>query len=114
MEAKELRIGNYVEELGDVVIVGLATFIHYDDMPSLMNRSIQPIPLTEEWLLKFNVLRDYDGLFILSDNLKLSLGTDNVKIFLNGIYHIHTIKSFVHILQNLYFALKNEELTIKP
>lgn len=124
LTASELRIGNLIqtdyEGVMEVVNIN-SERLEYIDAKKPNYRAIgrfelafvEPIPLTEEWLLKFNILRDYDGLFILSDNLKLSLGIDNAKIFYNGIYHLHTIKGFVHSLQNLYFALTNTELTIK-
>jgi hypothetical protein len=106
MEAKELRIGNYV----------------YNDKKEFytinwINESIKvkPIPLTEEWLLKFgfNYIDDdseylalkYRGFYIHSDDSdNFSIATIKVQDYRITIKHVHQ-------LQNLYFALTNEELT---
>jgi len=121
MEAKELRVGNYVLETNivnyddcnsdyypdEILIVGkhLFTYEHED---------IKPIPLTEEWLLKFG--------FELGENFYIK---NNVSVEIDELYlwdvflnngtketHLRSIK-YIHQLQNLYFALTNEELTIK-
>ena len=113
MEAKELRIGNlfrfistnYIEYVSDIKTNGLKT-------PVINNVSIkdtEPIPLTEEWLVKFGFVKD-----------KLEVGLyhfNDLEIFLPNYFtwktqFINNIKH-VHQLQNLYFALTNEELTIK-
>jgi len=80
---------------------------------------IEPIPLTEEWLLKFGFKKlqnpnntpsliwkiDWTFVFVQSifDDLFYYFPKDGNRI---------TLKS-VHQLQNLYFALKRTELTIK-
>tara|TARA_R100001244_G_scaffold132297_3_gene107953 strand:- start:3013 stop:3456 length:444 start_codon:yes stop_codon:yes gene_type:complete len=82
------------------------------------NGEVQPIPLTEEWLLKFGfdeVKRDsyYTGknapfsVFFKTDILYNSIQRRWYFFTtpLNEIKHVHQ-------LQNLYFALTNEELTI--
>ena len=74
---------------------------------------IKPIPLTEEWLLKFG--------FIPLDGLNWCLGKIKVWSGATGIYHQFTtpddiddvLLKYVHQLQNLYFALRGEELTIE-
>lgn len=73
-----------------------------------------PIPLTEEWLLKFGLRRDQEvwtlietawGIFIERDE-------NDWSITVNKEYQIASIK-FVHQLQNLYFALTGNELELK-
>ena len=75
-----------------------------------------PILLTEEWLLKFGFEKQMAWTYCieLKGNLKLvyylgekgwSIGNKNYSDFSN--------LQYVHQLQNLYFALTNEELTIK-
>ena len=113
MEAKELRIGNlfrfistnYIEYVSDIKTNGLKT-------PVINNVSIkdtEPIPLTEEWLVKFGFkfLNGY-GFPMFGNYLQKE----------DGIYWYNVNGNFididhVHQLQNLYFALTNEELTIK-
>ena len=81
---------------------------------------LEPIPLTEEWLLKvgFQERKDTsnfsnfwigenpltrDWLFVIK-----GFKEDNDFFFMNG---FHKIK-YVHQLQNLYFALTGAELTV--
>jgi hypothetical protein len=72
-----------------------------------------PIPLTEEWLLKFGftkVSTNYEcGFLLLWGNLK----TGTVDFVLTEPHsnkrHITALR-YVHQLQNLYFALTGEEL----
>lgn len=118
IQSNELRIGNKLEILRPmhgnkyVTVESIADQDINIHFRPLYFTEVEPIALTEEMLLKFNILRDYDGLFILSDNLKLSLGIDNVKVFFNGIYHLCTIDAFVHTLQNFYFSFTQTELEI--
>jgi hypothetical protein len=105
----EIRQGNYVSitpfedetdiiQLNEEEIERLYIFGNWD--------RIKPIPLTEEWLLKFG----FDGW----DLGKYTLIRTNGNFFITG--HKGPIAQnifFVHQLQNLYFALTNEELTIK-
>jgi hypothetical protein len=78
---------------------------------------IKPIPLTEEWLIKLGFQydtityyqQDYTGILIADgddDEFDLFFGSIKNRIFV-GI-------KYVHQLQNLYFALTDKELTIKP
>jgi hypothetical protein len=77
---------------------------------------IEPIPLTEEWLLKLglNKIAIWTFSLHLVGNLELiyysgekgwSIGLKNYSDFSN--------LKYVHQLQNLYFALTRKELTIK-
>jgi len=119
MKANELRIGNliYVDsKLRYVFGTIYKTIQHnYNTQNSTYSENYEnecePIPITEEWLLKFgfevyefdnkeNQYRFKDRLIVIRDNNFHDYGT-SVKL-----------KS-VHQLQNLYFALTNEELTIK-
>lgn len=125
MNIKELRLGNSVNcRVGDKMIVKPVS-------PTMLNHfdrfiDLKPIPLTEEWLLKF-------GFEITTDpeniHYKLSLIGEfnesfvvNRKVGFDVFYVPHKdcndylcfttqIKS-IHQLQNLFFALVGEELTI--
>jgi hypothetical protein len=74
---------------------------------------IEPIPLTEEWLLKFGFHLDPYKNFELNNininrlNFKLTIFEDDDR------YDIPIKTKYVHQLQNLYFALTGEELIIK-
>ena len=126
MEATELRFGNLTNKgivhgirynqgiLGcDIVQNKFESFSKWFDY-----REIKPIPLTEEWLLKFG---------FYSKNKKIGWWENDKFSFigrLSGcILHFHLIVNdmfveiiriqYVHQLQNLYFALTGTELKIE-
>lgn len=130
----ELRINNYVyynnehNEIGIItkLITDIITDINYVGINNridihYLNKHINPIPLTEEWLIKFNFNEMIEGSnfskWCIGDNnvthdylLVLTQFKDENKFFFkNG---FHTIK-YIHELQNLYFALSKEELILK-
>ena len=107
MEAKELRIGNYVEnDIGDFIL------IDRDTLPFIVTKWIKchhPIPLTEEWLVKFGFEENSTSFTnSIAYPCIVKLKNQSNCIFYNSLQIKH-----VHQLQNLYFALTNEELTIK-
>ena len=75
----------------------------------------EPIPITEEWLLKFgfekiigsNESNFTNGFYNLFVN---SLGEVNFYFFKEGDWYQKI--DYVHQLQNLYFALTGSELTV--
>ena len=119
MEANELRIGNYFINPN-----GQIRQISYHEIRILSINTIKinykPIPLTEEWLLKFGFIHAHTcwyekGLldtecwfltFNITSGGKVTLSTDREEHFLRTI-------EYVHQLQNLYFALTQKELQIK-
>jgi hypothetical protein len=127
MEARELRIGNYVLCRGAFARV---TSISEDGIGYVKQSGIgegkiplklvKPITLTEEWLLKFGfeVNEFHKNYKIKVDYYHHSIKFyENEWVYSNDISDAscHTIASvnYVHQLQNIYFALTNEELTIK-
>ena len=111
MDVRELRIGNLTYYGGRVYTIGYYPFSfsgHENDMAHY-----KPIPLTEEWLLKFG-FENYDSLkFSINDLLVVDLhdftfGVNRFDVcWLDNKNTIH-----VHQLQNLYFALTGKELEI--
>lgn len=127
MKETELRIGNYVslEGIGVIKVLGiLPDRIYYTPINSdlfadylyAVNTYVNPLPLTEEWLLKFgfgkqapqwNILNVYYGkgqlriTFYNEKDFMVSIGAEPIRKDL-----------YVHEIQNLYFALIGEELTI--
>jgi hypothetical protein len=112
MKASELRVGNYVKFKG------------CDDKPFKVFRidttesstftTAEPIPLTEEWLLRFGFEQEYKSQM-------------HSVYFLNGLSYYFWYKTnkqyaqfysaqieinYIHQLQNLYFALTGEELIL--
>ena len=102
MKATELRIGNWVfsEETESNFVIDEHSFSaisveHID--------AIKPIPLTEEWLKRFDWENRKDK------DLAVSFGLTSGTIhFVAGNYY--TKCDMVHHFQNLYFALTGEEL----
>ena len=123
MKAQELRIGNlvnYQTAEGDILVARIdwqgLKWISKDEKG--FNIAHSAIPLTEEWLLKFG-FEEYefeDEIFgyVLNDFGYVNEFKFMIRIFIDfeGILIQKPIK-FVHQLQNLYFALTGEELTIK-
>jgi len=119
LEAKDLRIGNYIMQDGEVKYVqSLSRSINdWDRTNGFRTQDFQPIPLTEEWLLKFGF--EYHNDTPHPNKVFRKLHTEGF-IDLEQIKHYYYGGSFtsvecryVHQLQNLYFALTGEELTTK-
>ena len=126
LQANELRIGNWVRlylnhedynefniELADLNLIA----------NSKSGREYQPIPLTEEWLLKFgfefNHQNEYwkhyqnDKGFNISQWVHTTkfAGFEKFGLFYYGDGYLEV--KCVHIFQNLYFALTGNELEVK-
>jgi len=107
MEAQELRIGNVLfwSTNNDIVVVDHVHIRMCSVDRNNFNKLYKPIPLTEEWLVKFR-FRCYDNKW----------DTDEIIIMKNGdgyLYlanQLHVNLFYVHQLQNLYFALTGKEL----
>jgi hypothetical protein len=117
MKAQDLRIGNLVNyKIVDKLDERKEWFepceIDAVDL-QVIDLDYQPIPLTEKWLLKFGFF--VSDLLIQKKGFKLGNPTKGVYIF--NLYNSKgnvcktIILEYVHSLQNLYFALTNEELT---
>lgn len=133
IEAKELRVGNYVsinyqpkeqitvrvnsiDEIDGACIGGVDIVFKFEDL--------HPISLTEEWLLRFGFekVRPID-----SDRFEDGIwynGFDLFQSWSDGSFNFATrVKSgelksgyqvkYVHSLQNIFSAITNQELTIK-
>lgn len=117
MKANELRIGNYYNQFGNNERVSWATLKTVEED---MNEKLwcKPIPLTEEWLLKFGFKKEVECFYIHYDMIEcisLKFHFDGWYIEDNdrGFINTKPIK-YVHQLQNLYFALTEDELSFKP
>ena len=118
-----LRIGNYIEYNGEIIKLDGSLLCCY--IQNELEFPLNPIPLTEEILLKFGFEKDENEIFhidLFTHYLELMYSMDcyypiyiekaqmssenEQRIGLNNL-------EFVHQLQNLYFALTGEELTFK-
>lgn len=136
MKANELRIGNLVNGVldnGNQFIFEVITLSSEPEKIEVycqdprMGLSVddywEPIPLTEEWLIKFGFEKSIDHYTriyrkeVYRNNgieLHWSVVSETYYTYLGyntGVRCNPTI--YVHSLQNLYFALTGEELTIK-
>ena len=115
VRASELRIGNLVgvswNNIFSTVIEITTDDVKLKDGFATYNQ-LQPIPLTEEWLLKFGFERQPWGLvkggLLFKDNIKYPCEELTLEIG-NG---FRVTVQYVHQLQNLYFALTGEELLL--
>ena len=111
MKANELRIGNlvYSLETNDVQkIIGInEEYISIDTVTFdyLSYDEITPIPLTEEWLLKFGFKYNKGFDIYQKDDFIIRR-----KDFVLCNIDIEVKFEYVHRLQNAYFELKNKEL----
>lgn len=146
MESKELRLGNNVLYNGifaTVKNINYSTVRLYIDNELediLINiEDIEPIPLNEEWLIKFGFKKstiepidcDYSKKYDISSNVFLNGYTVFQNDFVNvgiketelqiiqienyldesqGFESIGKSLKYVHKLQNIYFALTDEDL----
>jgi hypothetical protein len=124
IRAEELRLCNYVMYNGMVMSVSEILspkprkderynneyVIELFDGAGLINAAldeIEPIPLTEEWLNKFTY--NFKGLGF--SDLTVGYGmTSGIVHFYIGNYAKRI--DYIHQLQNLYFALTQNELTV--
>jgi len=122
MKANELRIGNWVLFSEDSTVFEVKSIeekwleLHNEEETSwISSEELGPIPLTEEWLLKFGFEKTENGwlrLTVCNDWSYLyweRLAGFSLSVDKHGI-SLPYIKN-VHQLQNLYFALTGEELT---
>jgi hypothetical protein len=122
MKATELRIGNYIDYTTEREIVTMQTTYEHIRLIHNGNKNFKPIPLTEEWLLKFGFEIDKDPETVFYEirfdkiaNYKFCFCISRKIGF--GIFYYETNFSTtqihsVHQLQNLYFAITNEELIL--
>jgi len=116
MNANELRIGNYILDGKDVWEVDNATIFTMVDHDEEWH--YKPIPLTEEWLVRFG-FNDYKDRFSLTngccdDDFWIEIVEEikgvREKMFCLRYSKLNLHIEHVHQLQNLYFALTGQEL----
>lgn len=140
IKANELRIGNYVHPCthADPVIIPMNNIfariftIEFDGCRLALDhkkpfaqqecglweyKRIKPIPLTEEWLVRFGFEVKKHKWIVATHKLNTDFVINNA---IDGSMRFTPVWCkdykpiiFVHQLQNLYFALTGEELTIK-
>lgn len=118
IQANDLRLGNYIYTPGEVKAKILS--IHNLEVGTNYGtwgiHYVDPIQLTWDWLVMFGFTdNDRIGVFINGkyDLEELTEGSGQWEFCINEI-QTGTILTYVHQLQNLYYALTGQELTVKP
>lgn len=118
MKANDLRIGNIVKQ-GIIESIG-SSLIQVSDT-IYESEVIEPIPITEKWLLKFGFYyQSSDKNYVVKskqENNNSIKKIDGDWCYNNdysdaSCYFVRELR-YIHELQNLYYALNDEELTIK-
>tara|TARA_R110001606_G_scaffold355365_1_gene506345 strand:- start:50 stop:382 length:333 start_codon:yes stop_codon:yes gene_type:complete len=107
MKANEFRLGNLVkcpEGFGQVTQIQDREVLVVDEIGYTME-VIKPIPLTEEWLLKFG-FKKFKNYNDFSHKGIIIHGRKRGFVLRKSV----PVIKHVHQLQNLYFALTGEEL----
>lgn len=125
MKANELRIGNLVSAIHpryhekEIVVESISGTDSINvDFRSYSLDEIEPIPLTEDWLLKFGFNKDAPyylkhplivGLLANEKDVNYCESEDSEDVLQLSKVEL----KYVHQLQNLYFALAGKELSIE-
>lgn len=114
MKASELRIGNIVEQ--GIIELIVSSLIQVRDT-IYESEVIEPIPLTEEWLLKFGFDFSIDTWYLKGFAIwETECGDKKGNEYMGFFYELREVGmmdreiKYVHELQNLHFALTGEEL----
>lgn len=110
IETKDLRRGNYVtwHFNNDSEIVENITYDHINDVNFTI---VEPIKLTEPWLIRFGFhITQSPNTRKKAIKWKVELVEDEEGIFSFDSGKVYIDILYVHQLQNLYFTLVNEEL----
>ena len=121
MEGKELRVGNYVmcrnfPVFGHNIPVDWSVAQVSAEGIAIADK-FEPIPITDEWLLKFGFINTETGWKIIyrkQFEFSVILINKFASVGIAGPFGLFQVKlKYVHQLQNLYFALFGEELTLQ-
>ena len=114
MTVNELRIGNQLFQSGKIAIISnISTSI--DDWDRINNKRLldcKPIPLTEEFLLKFGFQKFCSEWILSTKETSFIIEREDDRFYYTGGEGCKLSRYFdkVHELQNLCFALTGTEL----
>lgn len=118
MTANELMVGNWVVRKDEEYQITSATIVSVERCES----TAMPILLTEEWIIRFGFEKTDENTAgaIWQINGEEEYHLDDCKIieWKKGLhkglfFRRNKVIEYVHQLQNIYFALYNEELSVK-
>lgn len=125
--ANELRIGNWVtSDLEEIPFQIHGINVYEDSIEcNVFNKehgdfniiSLQPIPITEDWLIRLGFEKTDLASKTYYENHKIRLNVGGKRsgyaLYLHGWKGYAEGLKHIHKLQNLYFALTGHELTLK-
>jgi hypothetical protein len=118
IQINELRIGNLIQEGQVEQIDNSIDEVYYSGDGYYLSDfccNINPIPLTEEWLLKCGFYGEINGkLFLCPNHSSFVLQKNGIIKYKGLIFNNRKdrVLKYVHQLQNLYFCLTGAELTV--
>ena len=122
MKPANFRIGNFVETPDGIQpIIEISQHAVYTADFKSTWAEIKPIPLTEDWLKIFGFERKDNPnntpswIWIKKGQVWFYQDWKGCDFYINSFINTYSQKEvkFIHELQNLYFALTGEELTLK-
>ena len=121
MKVEELMIGNYISDIHASessywqVKQLLGKVCYYGDYYSEEYENLKPIPLTEEWLVRFGFENCINGWWSENELFNVKFIDNDIEIYLSGSDNDLAYKKikYVHQIQNLYYIIIGEHLTIK-
>jgi hypothetical protein len=127
MKYSQFRLGNLLQDGVSKTLLKVIEVSEKDLTTYVIDRSMfplekgwftDPIPITEEWLLKLGfITSDWDNnssfrLMIGNNEYTMVFRKENSLVCEIGDLFVKDVL-YVHQLQNIYFSLTGEELTIK-
>jgi hypothetical protein len=112
MKAEELRIGNWITYAGQEIELTRQKF-KLSVFTLGLDELHEPIPLTKEWLIRFGFEYNYSFDLYSKSGFDIQLLENGIEFYIGEYGSYFTWIECVHQLQNLYFALTGNELTIK-
>lgn len=128
MEAKNLRVGNYILHPNTKLDIVKEIFAHERYGYAIKTENchlayymmhegkelIEPVPVTAEWLEKFGFINDKETGYrwFAPNNIDIAYDLDDNCIRISDSWEFGKRK-YVHELQNLFFALTGTELELK-
>ena len=95
IKANDIRVGNFIDDSGFAIKVSPNTI---EELWCASWTWLKPIPLTEEWLIKFGKIN-----WLYKDTYGYYTTFNNKRIYFK----------FIHSLQNFYFCVEQKELKVK-
>lgn len=107
MEARELRLGNYIRNMyGEVIKVDLKVLKQVSK-----GELFGVVELTDEILIKCGFV--HSGMYYVKDQVYIHKQGVILPDFVYKYNYTHITIMFLHELQNLYYCLTGQELNLK-